>query len=791
MSFRLPSVIVYQQLLSTTISPSTPFMDLCVVGPVYQCQTNASMDDYEIHTIDEYIKNFPELKTGAVIDAKSVYLKLANINVKVWPTNTAKRNNVVLDNSGPTSVIYDVQGAVTTESLDTAAIIEGDQVDIRFTDTDGKIKVKTAKIYSITQDEVSGKKTYILQKNLLTGLYPTTATVSATVKRSVSGTRDVYPGATGTLEPKGFDLIYNIDGSVKAMRISVGNLEVPVDEEATSTTTVVDCNVAVTYRALRTDVANDFITINSYSEALAQFGNPNIDNPMSVAAQVINSAVGVVRYKVLPIATDDFNGYNQALDVLSNSDAVYAIQPLSHDKQVISAYVTHCKAMSEAEKSKWRIIYGNMPMPATKIVVELNNGTLMTMGSDTELTLDYSFTTNDTATATDTGWVDAGSSSFTREITLTNKFLSLYNGTERVPKTGGTISYSYNEATKVLSIIAPSKFAGKVCMDNPNFDYANATCYLKDLDTNVGGFISNIARPTDYVDLYTVASNGETTYKYSLQIAKVLTDSACICYTQKWLKKTDGYYMIDGEYQHFIPEYKDSGAVEDLTACAYEVVRVLDTQGMAEAIAGVAESFKTKRFRYVQPDQIIITVNSVDYLVGGEYLCVALGAMRAALPPHQGFSTMGISGINRITRSNKMFTEDQLTYMASKGVFWVAQDAVDELPYVLYQTTTDNGQLEVQEDSIVAVADYASKFYKENLKNVLGRYNVNTISMNYVKTVINACSNEMTSTSYEYIGPMLTSANLLSLVADGDKIKPTIKIGVPYPVNGVDITLQV
>jgi hypothetical protein len=129
--------------------------------------------------------------------------------------------------------------------------------------------------------------------------------------------------------------------------------------------------------------------------------------------------------------------------------------------------------------------------------------------------------------------------------------------------------------------------------------------------------------------------------------------------------------------------------------------------------------------------------------------------------------------------------------MAGNGVFWVAQDEPEELPYVLYQTTTDTTQLETAEDSIVAVIDYASKYYKDNLKPVLGRYNVNSISVNYVKAVINSCSDDMVSTNYQYIGPILTSATLVSVETVADKIRPTIHIEVPYPVNGVDVILTI
>jgi len=446
---------------------------------------------------------------------------------------------------------------------------------------------------------------------------------------------------------------------------------------------VVTADVAVAYRALRKDIANDFLTITSQSVAEAQLGKINVQNPLSVAASLVASAVSDMTYKVLPIDTDDKNGYLKALDILSTTEKVYVIIPLTDDKDVISSYASHCKTMSEPEKSRWRVMYANMPMPTTKVMIELNDGVLAKGGDDDH-------------------------------------------------------------------------------------------CYLK--DTANGMFITNRARVTDFMDVY----SDQNVYQYSLQLLEVLNDSVAEFSTLKWNRTSEGYV-----------ETEEKVTVATNTNVRYEVVRVLDTQGVADAISGVAESFSNKRLRYVMPDSIMLNINSVDEMMPGYYLCVTLGAMRAGFPPHQGFSTMGLSGIKRVFKANKMFTDDQLAEMAGNGVFWVCQDEPEELPYVLYQTTTDTTQLETAEDSCVAVVDYASKFYKDNLKDVLGKYNVNTISLKYCTTVINSCSDQMMSTSYQYIGPILTAATLTSIEKKADKIIPTIKIEIPYPVNGVDVYLQV
>lgn len=656
MPFRVPSVRVYQELVTTTVNPTTPFMQLCVVGPVYQVETDVPVADFALSD-EDYTTAYLNQTLGSVVDTSSVNIKMSDVYVKVWPADDGVNyRSATVNNDGPiTKVTGDQEGDFAT-----ATIQVDDYIDLTYTDGD------TVLTYSSAIQEVSSDgKTLTLKRNL-----PSPdggATVTAVVKR---------PTKEDAIIESQF-----ITANEDAVTIKK---DVKVSTAVTDTAAqVVSATVYLSYRALRRDIANDFLTITSQSNAEAKIGKVNINNPMSVAASLIASAVSDMSYRILPIETDDANGYRQALDILSTNEDIYVIVPLTNDKDVVSAYASHCTTLSEPEKSKWRIMYASQEMPSTKVMVEINDGQLVKGSTDTE-------------------------------------------------------------------------------------------CYIK--DTANGMFVTNNARVTDFVDIY----NASNSYQYSLQIIEVLNESVVTCSTTKWMRTSEGY-----------SELEDKVTVASQEAVKYEVVRVLDTQGVADAISGIAESFKNKRLRLVYPDTIMLNINSVSEMVPSYYLCVTLGAMRAGYPPHQGFSTIGLSGISRVLRANNMFSDDQLADMAGNGVFWVVQDTPEELPYVLYQTTTDNTQLETAEDSCVAVVDYASRYLKINLKNVLGRYNVNTISVNYVKTVINSVLDDMTSTSYQYIGPILTGAELLSVETEGDKIKPTVHIEIPYPVNGVDVTLQV
>lgn len=656
MPFRVPSVRVYQELVTTTVNPTTPFMQLCVVGPVYQVETDVPVADFALSD-EDYTTAYLNQTLGSVVDTSSVNIKMSDVYVKVWPADDGVNyRSATVNNDGPiTKVTGDQEGDFATANIQV-----DDYIDLTYTDGD------TVLTYSSAIQEVSADgKILTLKRNL-----PSPdggATVTAVVKRPTKE-----------------------DAIIESQFITAEEDAVTIDKSVKVSTAVTDtaaqvvsATVYLSYRALRRDIANDFLTITSQSNAEAKIGSVNINNPMSVAASLIASAVSDMSYRILPIETDDANGYRQALDILSTNEDIYVIVPLTNDKDVVSAYASHCTTLSEPEKSKWRIMYASQEMPSTKVMVEINDGQLVEGSTANE-------------------------------------------------------------------------------------------CYIK--DTANGMFVTNNARVTDFVDIY----NASNSYQYSLQILEVLNESVVTCSTTKWMRTSEGY-----------SELEDKVTVSTQEAVKYEVVRVLDTQGVAEAISGIADSFKNKRLRLVYPDTIMLNINSVSEMVPSYYLCVTLGAMRAGYPPHQGFSTIGLSGISRVLRANNMFSDDQLADMAGNGVFWVVQDTPEELPYVLYQTTTDNTQLETAEDSCVAVVDYASRYLKINLKKVLGRYNVNTISVNYVKTVINSVLDDMTSTSYQYIGPILTGAELLSVETEGDKIKPTVHIEIPYPVNGVDVTLQV
>ena len=584
------------------------------------------------------------------------------VTVSVYTTTSEFRHNVTLDNSGGLSRITTDIGAKFT--------IAGVAVKDRVRLYDGNIEY-SAEVYSISAD---GRTITLSNKVAASNTY---GVVQAIINRDeidqYTLLKTEYTAGTDNFE---------IDNKIIMVVDTIERL-------------MYSASVFVDYKALR--VGNgEFVQVNTTADSLAAFGPVDPENPMAIACSMVHANSGV-SFKVLPITEDSTAGYLAALDTLTTSEKVYVMVPLSQDKDVVSAYAAHCTTMSAPEKSRWRIMYGNMMLPVSKVMVEFNAGTLA-------------------------------------------------NGED---------------------------------------DFM----YLK--DTVNGAFVSSACSAGDFVELFTYNSESKVPLTdgkgnaYALKIKSIINDTVARVYSNLYIKTSEGYSPITGDHT-IVP---DEGGTEQ--SINYEVRRILTNSGIAEEMVAIARSFSNKRLRIVMPDEVIIAIDNVDYVLPGYYLAVAYGAMRAGLPPHQGFTTLGVSGISRILHSNKKFKDTELDEMAGGGIFWVVQDEPEALPYCIYQTTTDTTQLETIEDSVVATIDYASKYFKDNLKAVLGKFNVNEISTKFVATVIKDVGEKLMRTSYPYIGSILTESKLKSITSEADKIIPVVTVKVPFPVNAVDLCLQV
>ena len=679
MAWTRPAIRVFQEYLQNTPSTITPFFELCVVGPAYlvvrdkQIKNEDSLINKDYMASVDFKCGYPDIVPGCAVDLPFTEAYLEDAYVKIWPAFVtgadALTASVVIDNSERVSKLC-MDPAATISNFKKAGVEVGDIIYVKVGN----------KVVSTTVNNYIDVNTMYLSKNVPTpqGNVGNTFSCEVTIIRPVHGKVQLAVNPqVGVLGGVTNGLI----ATTEELELK-GTLTTTVD---TVTYRIYSGKPYVTYRALRSYLASDFVQIRTQKEADGVIGTIDVANPLAIAVEKV-FANASVPFKVLPVVSDDKTGYLKALDLLSTNEKVYVIVPLTQNTEIIQAYASHVKAMRMPEKSKWRIMYCNLRMPNNKVVIEDNDGVL-------------------------------------------------------------------------------SRIAGE------------DTCCL--IDQADGKFGTKNAAIGDYVDIYDALTR---TYQFSLMITSILNDSVAVMGLQKYILYKEGYDPMTGPNAILTPQD---------TAVRYAVTRKLSTYGIAQEMVNVAKSFSNRGVRIVESDEVVTSINGVDYILPGYYLAVAYGALRAGFPPHQGFTTLGISGFKQIRRSNKFFTDDDLDLMAGGGIFVVVQDSVDSLPYCIYQTTTDLTDLKSKEDSIVATVDFASMYYRDNLKAVLGKFNVNEISQEFVRNVINDVTRKMKRMTYPYIGALLIEGKLVKMTTDVDKILPVVKIDVPFPVNGVDLYLQV
>lgn len=240
----------------------------------------------------------------------------------------------------------------------------------------------------------------------------------------------------------------------------------------------------------------------------------------------------------------------------------------------------------------------------------------------------------------------------------------------------------------------------------------------------------------------------------------------------------------------------DNGNDGVITAASidYEIFRKLDADGQAEQLSLIAQSYNSKRVYQVLPDKVMITLDGGDHIVPGYYLCAALVGMDASMPPHQGYTNLGITGIKQLYNSDKHFNRDQLDTLAEGGVYVVVQDVLGALPYTRHQISTDPSFLETRERSLVRNIDYVSFMFKDNLRKFLGIYNINRSTIELIRTVCESVKVKLKEMTYPRIGAPLIDAEIVSIVQNTtfkDRVDVAIKTSYPYPLNNIQVTLMI
>ena len=303
------------------------------------------------------------------------------------------------------------------------------------------------------------------------------------------------------------------------------------------------------------------------------------------------------------------------------------------------------------------------------------------------------------------------------------------------------------------------------------------------LDNNAS-FSSNGVVPSDILEIPLPPAIGGTDYNdaYQATIEAVLSENRI--------------QLVEGSD---IPTLDPvAGQAGDL---GYRVARSLDKDGQKEALLGVVDAsaggYSSKRLVLVWPDECLLS-NVQNNATGtrsrqpGYYLACAVGGMSAGLPPHQGFTFIGLSGIDEIYHSSRYFREDDLTDLSNSGYYVFLQDTSNSPAYAMHQLTTDTSVMENMELSMVRDFDYVSRFYKKILDEYIGRYNVTPQTLDLLRESLNAGTDQLKSNVLPKIGAPILGASVKSispLEGQRDRVEIYMDVELPAPLNRLGLHL--
>lgn len=566
------------------------------------------------------------------------------------------------------------------------------------------------------------------------------------------------------------DETYDLASGIKANGTAVYQAAMLVSWSGTHTTDDVDlasANVLVSYNAVLTDRVFSLIVVDD--DVAATMGTLHEDNVLAIGALAAkgNTAKTVL---AMPLPDDASATYLKAFGYLEPQH-VYTIVPLVMSVTVASYLKTHVQAMSQPEQSRFRIGIFSLPIPTESTLVEPKDGaSLIAATVNSALTVklrdvaaDFSASESPILAGDWVLYADSESDFEAGTLTIA-KVTSVLNATDlklaNVAYAGADGVYTPKEDVTVMTGVATITGTTTVTISEGTG--------LSDVDTTDLLVINGTT--------YAISS---TSVGDSTITAAGLTNATDVAFT---VKRPQVLATTDNT---------DNGLY-------YEVIRSLDKDGQADAIALMALSFNSRRLVYVTNAACVIDLpkNGVDVevTVPGYVLAAALAGLTVQQPPHQGFTNFGISGIKTVRYANTYFKETQLGRIAGSGGWVFIQDTDTSLPYAFRQTTTDTTNIKTTELSVTRTVDFYSFTMKNSLFPLIGVYNIYDATLTAITNGVNAVHHEILGMVYNNIGAPLRSATLISLIEDPDRldaVKVKTRIVVPIPLNKIQFTVAV
>ncbi len=588
------------------------------------------------------------------------------------------------------------------------------------------------------------------------------------------------------------------------------------------------------YKALRTDLQN-LQEISSTVQMETVLGKYDARNPLFVGAYVAatNTTTPVQIYGV---KSDDSLGYADFLERISDKREVYAIVPLTYDSTILGMlkvmaenYSDPTYVLDNGIKQKFRMIIGAVDLVTQRYVtseiggatMEQNDGTIpsgsglrtatlaVTLGSPVttgtgDLAADL-IVPGDLVTMRTNGVVYPTTGAF--KVAQVNGALafevSSESGEDALPATVALIAGDYIEIKDSTGVTTKERWDFAIGVDT--FTITNAALdklYLT-LKCPTATFLSDGVVPGDILQIPEDPENPNVWTDYQSWVVNSVDSETRL----QIVNEGTNTPTVANELPHGVKRSADP--TDRLITAGSAWLRILRNMTKSEQVTymvQVATGFSSKRVILAYPSEVDVTdlvdgskerygeTNPVEAdAQEGYYLACAIGGQTAGYPPQQGFTNMGINGIDRVYKSNDYFEERDLTDLSNGGIYVFVQDNPDALPYSIHEVTTDILALETAEYMVVKDFDFVAWTFLDTLLPFIGKWNVNSDSIGFVKQALYKTIRGLKSRYVAKIGAPLNNATVDNVYQateiSSDRIEAYVSVDLPMTLNVIGLHL--
>lgn len=580
--------------------------------------------------------------------------------------------------------------------------------------------------------------------------------------------------------------------------------------------------IYVQYAAFRTDLER-LITYSSYSEIEAGLGKYDARNPLMVGA-VVAKANTATPIKVYGVPDNTSPSYLEFLDRISIERDVYAIVPLTSSPSILASIKSNCESLADPQyaldngtRQKFRVVIGSLELVTEQFMVNPLGGCSVSQQSGTA------------PSALKTGTISLAGAGVLPDFFAMGAGGAVPGDKVEIRDAANVLLSSYTiaqtndntifEADEVITT-APHITAG---------DYLRVMHGVTEIfRMTVAGGLTGITVTASALDnLYLVLTCPSATFLTSgviagdvLQIPENPTIGVWTGTNRYWtiaevlsnqkVRIVNGGGLSFGSNTSTLEKELPHGGRRtdgtEITGYQYcRVLRNLDKTQQVSYLVAVAQSFSSRRTVLCFPDLVDVTDlvdGGLDRITDpllpeaaasqpGYYLACAVGGQTAGQPPQQGFTFLGIAGIDRVYHASEYFSEEQLTDLSNGGVYVFVQDNPSALPYSIHEVTTDVSALEFGEYMVIKDFDFVAWTFLDTLLPFIGRWNVTKETIEFIRQALYTTANNLKARKVAKIGSPLLDYQI-DTVAQGDskdRIEAYMQVSLPMTLNVIGLHL--